>query len=90
VNIYRPQPKIAAAILLSILGVFITFGIGYEIMPNDKPFILYGIGIVRKHIEPFIPTTMQINTVDIKQNYKLIDAISWINKNRAKCKNRRG
>src|SRR5918912_722759 len=24
---------------------------------------------------------MQINTVDIKQNYKLIDAISWINKN---------
>ena len=48
-------------------------------MPYDNPFILYGAA--RQSIEGFSPVTMQFNSLDIKDNGKLLSAISWINKN---------
>lgn len=68
-------------ILLSVLAIFIVIGILYEIMPTNQPFVLYGI--TRNNTERFMPITMQINSVDIKDNQKLISAISWINNNTA-------
>jgi len=64
-------------ILLSVLATFIVFGILYEVMPTNHPFVLYGI--THNNIEGFVPLTMQINSVDIKDNQGLISAISWIN-----------
>jgi hypothetical protein len=78
-NHFRYKTIAAPAILLSIMGIIVTTGIAYEVMPYDKPFMLYGM--VRNNVESFMPLSMQINTLDVKQNDKLIDVISWINKN---------
>lgn len=64
-------------ILLSVLAIFIVIGILYEVMPTNQPFVLYGI--THNNIERFMPLTMQINSVDIRDNQKLISTISWIN-----------
>lgn len=64
-------------ILLSVLAIFIVIGILYEVMPTNQPFVLYGI--IHNNIERFMPLTMQINSVDINDNQKLISAISWLN-----------
>lgn len=64
-------------ILLSVLAVFIVIGIIYEVMPTNQPFVIYGI--THNNIERFMPVTMQINSVDIRDNQNLIRAISWIN-----------
>jgi hypothetical protein len=64
-------------ILLSVLAIFIVIGIIYEVMPTNQPFVLYGI--THNNIERFMPVTMQINSVDIRDNQNLMRAISWIN-----------
>jgi hypothetical protein len=64
-------------ILLSVLAIFIAIGILYEVMPTNQPFVLYGI--THNNIERFMPLTMQINSVDIRDNQNLISAISWLN-----------
>ena len=64
-----------------ILGIFIIIGILYEIMPTaHEPFILW-YGMARSNIEHFVPPTMQFNSLQLSDNYKMISAISWINKN---------
>jgi hypothetical protein len=64
-------------ILLSVLAIFIAIGILYEVMPTNQPFVLYGF--THNNIERFMPLTMQINSVDIRDNQNLISAISWLN-----------
>jgi hypothetical protein len=65
--------------LLSILGIFGITGIMYAITDHDAPFVLYTIS--RNNIETFVPLTMQVNSVTIKDSYKMINALSWINHN---------
>lgn len=71
----------ASTILPSILGMFIIMGLLYEIMPNaHEPFMLW-YGLARSYIEHFVPPSMQFNSLELSDNYKMISAISWINKN---------
>jgi len=64
-----------------ILGIFIIIGILYEIMPTaHEPFILW-YGMARSNTEHFVPPTMQFNSLQLSDNYKMISAISWINRN---------
>lgn len=74
--------KHASTILpFSILGLFIIMGISYEIMPNARePFMLW-YGVAHSYIEHFVPPSMQFNSLELSDNYKMISAISWINKN---------
>ena len=62
-----------------IIGIFIIIGMAYATMPKDNPFILYGI--VYHNIENFAPVTMQLNSIDPRDNAKMISAIAWINNN---------
>lgn len=48
-------------------------------MPYDNPFTIYGIA--QSGIKNFFPVTMQFNSLDIKDNSKLLSAIDWINRN---------
>jgi hypothetical protein len=78
-----PARSSPASIMLSyfILGIFIIMGILYEIMPNaHEPFILW-YGMARSNIEHFVPPSMQFNSLQLSDNYKMTSAISWINKN---------
>jgi hypothetical protein len=74
--------NLASTILaLSILGMFITMGILYEILPNARePFMLW-YGVARSYTEHFVPPSMQFNSLKLSDNNKIISAISWINKN---------
>jgi hypothetical protein len=72
-----------ASTLLSycILGIFIMMGILYEIIPTaHEPLILW-YGMARSNVEHFVPPNMQFNSLQLSDNYKMISAISWINKN---------
>ena len=94
-NIRRPTNRVStsgantparsspASTMLSyfILGIFIIMGILYEIMPTaHEPFILW-YGMARSNIEHFVPPSMQFNSLQLSDNYRMISAISWINKN---------
>jgi len=72
----------ASTILTSfILGIFVIMGILYEIMPNaHEPFTLW-YGMARSYIEHFVPPSMQFNSLQLSDTYKMMSAISWINKN---------
>ena len=72
----------ASTILTSfILGIFVIMGILYEIMPNaHEPFTLW-YGMARSSIEHFVPPSMQFNSLQLSDTYKMMSAISWINKN---------
>jgi hypothetical protein len=72
----------ASTILASfILGLFVIMGILYEIMPNaHEPFTLW-YGMARSYIEHFVPPSMQFNSLQVSETYKMMSAISWINKN---------
>ena len=64
-----------------ILGIFVIMGILYEIMPTGHELFILWYGMARSHIEHFVPATMQFNSLQLNDNYKMISAISWINKN---------
>jgi hypothetical protein len=67
-------------VLIPIVGIFVTMGSAYMVLPNDKPFFLYGM--VRNNIQTFMPTSMQVqisNSQDIQDNVKLTATISWLN-----------
>ncbi len=72
----------ASTILTSfILGIFVIMGILYEIVPNaHEPFTLW-YGMARSYIEHFVPPSMQFNSLQLSDTYKMMSAISWINKN---------
>jgi hypothetical protein len=53
----------------------------YEILPFSPESSLLWHGIARNYIESFVPSSMQYNSLPINDNHKMIDAISWINKN---------
>jgi len=64
-----------------ILGAFILMGVLYEILPFAQESSVLWHGIARNYIESFVPSSMQFNSLPINDNPKIIDAISWINKN---------
>ena len=71
--------KAGYSVLLMAITVFGIIGISYIALPYRSPFILYEI--VRGYVGSFEPVSMQFNSVDIKENPKLLSAIDWINKN---------
>ena len=71
--------KTGYSVLLIAIAIFGIIGIGYIALPYGSPFILYDI--VRGYVGSFEPVSMQFNSVDIKENPKLLSAIDWINKN---------
>jgi hypothetical protein len=73
------KPNLATAVAGSVLIAFAVIGLAYTIMPYDNPFVLYGVA--RSSIDDFSPVTMQFNSLDIKDNGKLLSTIDWINKN---------
>jgi len=73
------KPRFSVAIAGSILASFVAIGLAYAVMPYDNPFVLYGMA--RNNIEDFGPVTMQFNSLDVKNNDKLLSAIGWINQN---------
>lgn len=73
------KPIIATAIASSVIITVAAIGVTYMIMPYNNPFVLYGVA--RQSIEDFSPVTMQFNSLDIKDNGKLLSAIDWINRN---------
>jgi len=64
-----------------ILGTFILMGVLYEILPFSTGSSILWHGIARNYIESFVPSSMQFNSLPINDNHKMVDAISWINKN---------
>ncbi len=75
-NLNRRLSAVAAG---SILASFAIIGLAYATMPYDRPFFLYGLA--RNNIEDFVPVSMQFNSLDIRDNGKLLSAIDWINQN---------
>lgn len=71
--------KTGYCFLLITLAIYGIIGISYIALPYHSPFILYEIA--RGYIGSFEPASMQFNSVDIKDNPKLLSAIDWINKN---------
>jgi hypothetical protein len=66
-------------ILCIILGSCAVLGISYEIMPHQFSwFWQYTVG---QSIEPYGPSTMQFNSIAIKDTSKLTSMTSWINDN---------
>jgi hypothetical protein len=78
---HRVSNPASTILPFSILGMFIIMGILYEIMPNaHEPFMLW-YGVAGSYTEHFVPPSMQFNSLELSDNYKIISAISWINKN---------
>lgn len=79
INTRKKNTIVSLLISGSVLGIFVVAGISYAVMPYKDPFFL--LSKFRSRIEYFAPVTMQFNSMDVKDTSKLIDAITWINKN---------
>lgn len=67
------------AILFLILAIPMTVGLLYQTQPYQHP--VYALNIFEHHLESFVPTTMQFNSIDITHNENLLSMIAWINQN---------
>jgi hypothetical protein len=78
----KVRPRHRTPILCIILGSCAVLGIWYEIMPHQFAwFWQYTVG---QSIEPYGPSTMQFNSIAIKDTSKLTNMTSWINDNTPK------
>src|SRR5918993_616929 len=78
----KVRSKHRTPILCIILGSCAVLGISYEIMPHQfARFWQYTVG---QSIEPYGPSTMQFNSIAIKDTSKLTNMTSWINDNTPK------
>jgi hypothetical protein len=66
-------------ILFILLGTCAILGISYEVMPHQ--FTGIWRYIVGQNIEPYGPSTMQFNSIAIRNTFNLTSMISWINEN---------
>ena len=66
-------------ILFILLGMCALLGISYEVMPHQ--FTGIWRYIVGQNIEPYGPSTMQFNSIAIRNTFDLTSMISWINEN---------
>ena len=66
-------------ILFILLGTCALLGISYEVMPHQ--FTGIWRYIVGQNIEPYGPSTMQFNSIAIRNTFDLTSMISWINEN---------
>jgi hypothetical protein len=73
------KPGYAAVAAGFALAAFAVVGLAYATMPYHSPFILYGLA--RSSTEDFGPVTMQFNSLDVRDNGKIMSAIAWINEN---------
>jgi len=71
----------ATIVGLGIFSYFIATSVAYEVLPYDNPLPLYAA--TRHYTEHFSPVTMQFNTIDIKDNSKMISTIYLINNSTA-------
>jgi hypothetical protein len=71
--------KYSASLAAAVLSYFIIAGLGFALLPYDAPFFLFAI--TRDNIQEFSPVTMQFNSLQLKDNDKMISAITWINNN---------
>lgn len=69
---------LAIGLASTALIIFAAVGLAYTVLPYSNPFILYGAA--QSNIGDFVPVTMQFNSLDIKDNGKLLSIIDWINK----------
>src|ERR671911_2801105 len=66
-------------ILFILLGTCALLGISYEVMPHQ--FTGIWRYIVGQNIEPYGPSTMQFNSIAIRNTFDLTSMTSWINEN---------
>ncbi|MDQ3836113.1 MAG: hypothetical protein M3270_04170 [Thermoproteota archaeon] len=71
------KPNLYAGFAFSIIVGFGAIGMGYALMPNDSPFVLYAA--TRNYTTYFAPATMQFNSLDIEDNENLLKTIGEIN-----------
>jgi hypothetical protein len=73
------SPRRRKQILFILLGTCALLGISYEVMPHQ--FTGIWRDIVGQNIEPYGPSTMQFNSIAIRNTINLTSMISWINEN---------
>jgi hypothetical protein len=73
------SPRRRKQILFILLGTCTLLGISYEVMPHQ--FTGIWRDIVGQNIEPYGPSTMQFNSIAIRNTINLTSMISWINEN---------
>ncbi|HYZ94544.1 MAG TPA: hypothetical protein VE566_02175 [Nitrososphaeraceae archaeon] len=66
-------------ILFILLGACALLGISYEVMPHQ--FTGIWRYILGQNIEPYGPSTMQFNSIAIRNTFDLTSMISWMNEN---------
>jgi hypothetical protein len=71
--------KHSAGLAVAVLSYFIVAGLGFALLPYDSPF--FPFAVTRDNIQEFSPVTMQFNSLQLKDNDKMISAITWINSN---------
>ncbi len=71
--------KYSASLAAVVLSYFIVAGLAFALLPYDAPFFLFAI--THDNIQEFSPVTMQFNSIPLKDNDKMISAITWINNN---------
>jgi hypothetical protein len=65
------------SLLSIILGLSIISGLLYETMSYQTA--LFSEGMLSHGLEPFRPTTMQFNSIAVKDTGELLETINWIN-----------
>jgi hypothetical protein len=73
------SPRRRKQILFILLGTCALLGVSYEVMPHQ--FTGIWRDIVGQNIEPYGPSTMQFNSISIRNTIDLTSMISWINEN---------
>jgi len=71
--------KYSAGPAAAVLSYFIIAGLSFALLPYDAPF--FPFAAARNNIQDFSPVTMQFNSIQLKDNDKMISAIEWINSN---------
>ena len=75
----KVKVKYSASLAAAVLSFFVIAGLEFALLPYDAPFFLFEV--TRDNIQEFSPVTMQFNSVQLKDNDKIISTIAWINDN---------
>lgn len=73
----KASPKSRRSLLGIILGLSIILGLLYETMPYQTAS--FSASTLGHGLEPFGPTTLQFNSIAVKDTDELLESINWIN-----------
>jgi hypothetical protein len=73
----KVHPRFRRSLLGIILGLAIISGLLYETMPYHM--MSFSESLLSFGLEPFGPTTMQFNSIAVKDTAELLRTINWIN-----------